>query len=602
MQRTSDEIQFVPYVQFGEPPRRAGLVRVEMDLTGLSDNDVQVIGHLAEAVELMNPIYRDQFEPKTPIIRRLIHRLHEVADGEEKTALENYATLLDLQNSPFSFLPRKNHLLALDRCAVEALVEKCKDTQVQRDFEAASPYFFDGLELPDRAGFYPSDLSDEELKSLGDDGKIVNSSVVRDGKDLRVVLNEERYRANLFAAIEHLRRAREFADEPSFQLFLDAKIEELSFGTEEGRRLADFTWVRHTSKLDIILGSAVEVYLDNWKNARGAAAGAALIENSEATQQLQTLIERYAKFEETAPWKHKKQEIDPETLPNLKFVDVLSWAGDYVNGPMTIIAQSLPNDDWVIRKVGSVNMVYLNTGRAIHKISGKLAAKEFLSSAAFEKYASLLFEASQLHSALHELGHTTGMMDAEHQDKQPREYFEAEFSPMEEARAELFGMWAMPLLYKDGVISKETMEAGYIGMVLTMLTSLKFEPKQAHNMARNMMWHYFIDKGAITRLQEDGKTKYEANFARIHDVTTEMLAIVGDTKASGDKSLAQAFREKWCYDDKLRPEIEKRTKDFPLGRGLIFPKLKKKGDHFTRELVYPDSFSSQEKFTRELIS
>ena len=45
MKRTSDEIQFVPYIQSGEPPRRAGLVRVDVNLDGLSDNDIQVMGH-----------------------------------------------------------------------------------------------------------------------------------------------------------------------------------------------------------------------------------------------------------------------------------------------------------------------------------------------------------------------------------------------------------------------------------------------------------------------------------------------------------------------------------------------------------------------------
>ncbi|MBU1936046.1 hypothetical protein KKG05_01480, partial [bacterium] len=205
-------------------------------------------------------------------------------------------------------------------------------------------------------------------------------------------------------------------------------------------------------------------------------------------------------------------------------------------------------------------------------------------------------------SALHELGHTTGMMDPQHREKLPREYLEAEYSPLEEARAELFGLWAMPLLAKEGVITEDVLQAGYTGMLLSMLQSLKFEPKQAHNKARNMMWHYFLKNGAINITEEDGKKKYETNPAKIHDVTAQMLQIIGDMKASGDKSHAQEFREKWCYDDELRPVIEERTKDFPLGRGLIFPKLKKQGDCFTRELIYPDSFSAQEKFTRELIT
>jgi hypothetical protein len=598
----SDEIQFVPYQQQGESPRRAGLVRVEMDLTGLSDNDIQILGHLCQAVDYINPIYRDQFESRTAIIRKLILRLRRVASAEEKVTLDNYRILLDLQNSPFSQLPRKNHLLGLERSAVEELVKKCKSARVERDFEAVAPYFFDGLTSPDRAHFYPEDFSEGELDSLGDKSKIVNSSVVRDRKGLRVVLNEERYRKDLDAAIGHLKRARELSDNPSFQLYLDAKMVEMSFGTAEARRLADYTWVRHTSKLDIVISSAIEVYLDNWKNARGAAAGAVLVENPAATELLQALISRFAEFETTAPWTYKKETIDETTLPKLKFVDVLNWSGDYVNGPMTIIAQSLPNDDWVIQKIGSVNLVYYNTGRAIHKVSGLLAAKEFLPARIYAEQSSSLFDASQLHSALHELGHTTGMMDPQHREKQPREYLEVEYSGLEETRAELFGLWAMPLLVREGVIEEAAMHAAYNAMLMAMITSLKFEPKQAHNKARNMMWHYFFEKGAVSVSEEEGRTRYETNLSKIHGVTTEMLRDVANTKASGSKELAQQFREKWCYDDELRPEIESRTKDFPLGRGLIFPKLKTDGERFLPELVYPKSFSKQEKFERELLS
>jgi hypothetical protein len=602
LKHSSNEIQFIPYQQHGEPARRAGIVRVEVDLTGLSDNDIQILGHLCEAVDCINPIYRDQFESQTAMIRRLISRLRRVASPEEKIVIDNYRTLLDLQNSPFSHLPRKNHLLGLEKDAIQELVKKCESARVERDFEAAAPFFFEGLVSPDRANFYPEDLSEEELESLGDKSKIVNSSVIRDRKGLKVVLNEERYRKDLNSAIEHLKRARELSDNPSFQLFLDAKIIEMSFGTTEARRLADYTWVRHTSKLDIIISSAIEVYLDNWKNARGAAAGAVLVENPAATELLHALIGHFAEFEATAPWTYKKEKIDETTLPKLKFVDVLNWSGDYVNGPMTIIAQSLPNDEWVIQKIGSVNLVYYNTGRAIHKVSGLLAAKEFLPSRTYEKQAAFLFDASQLHSALHELGHTTGMMDPQHREKQPREYLEVEYSGLEETRAELFGLWAMPLLVRNGVIEEATMNAAYNAMLMAMVSSLKFEPKQAHNKARNMMWHYFFEKGAISVSEEEGQTRYETNLSKIHEVTAEMLQDVANTKASGSKELAQKLREKWCYDDKLRPEIESRTKNFPLGRGLIFPKLKQDGERFLRSLVYPKSFSKQEKFERELLS
>ncbi len=141
------------------------------------------------------------------------------------------------------------------------------------------------------------------------------------------------------------------------------------------------------------------------------------MENLEAQALLKSLVAKLPELEATAPWDHKKLLVDPSKLPNLRFVDVLNWSGDYVNSPMTIAAQSLPNDDWVVTNVGSVNLVYRNTAKAIHKMSGDLMAEEFMVHTAFEDYREFLFEGAQIHSALHELGHTTGAMDPQHQGK-----------------------------------------------------------------------------------------------------------------------------------------------------------------------------------------
>ena len=110
-----------------------------------------------------------------------------------------------------------------------------------------------------------------------------------------------------------------------------------------------------------------------------------------------------------------------------------------------------------------------------------------------------MFEGSQIHSALHELGHTTGAMDPEHQGKQARDYLEAEYSPLEEARAELFGMFAMSRHGpKDGIIQrKDSPYAGHYSMLVSMVQGLRFIPEQAHVKARNLMYHFFEQNGGL---------------------------------------------------------------------------------------------------------
>jgi hypothetical protein len=600
MSNPTAKIIYIPYQQAGEPPRQAALARVEFPLDGLSDDDLQVLGHLSDAVDLMNPIYRDQFEPKTHILYRLIVRLIEVASGEQKTALEHYLTVLNLQNSPYSLLPRKNHKLELSESQVKDLVKKAGGGQLEADFNTVAPFMFEGLALPDKAGLYPPDMTEEEWNALGEQANIVNAMAERQNGKVVMRLNEDRYRETLAQVIEHLQTARKHCRFPDFRICLDGKIEELRHGTAESRRIADFLWIRHNSPLDLILSTALEVYLDNWKNARGEAAGVVYRENVEAQTLLQALVARLPHLEATAPWVHKKVDIDPSKLPHLRFVDVLNWSGDYVNSPMTIVAQSLPNDDWVISNVGSVNLVYRNTGKAIHSVSGDLMAEEFMTKKAIAEYRDFMFEGSQIHSALHELGHTTGALDPEHQGKQARDYLEAEYSPLEEARAELFGMFAMSRLAKDGTITEKTAVSGHYSMLVSMVQGLRFVPEQAHVKARNLMYHFFRNNGGVVEVMEDGTRKFDFNLKILDEQVAGLLGQLGNIKAAGAKDKAAALREKLCFTDPLRDEVQERTNKFPLGRGLIFPRLKTSGDKYLAELEYPADFNNQPKFKAEL--
>lgn len=594
-------ITYVSYQQKDEPARQAALVQVDFSLDGFTDEDVQLLGHLSDAVSLMNPVYRDQFEPKTFVLLRALHVMMKVASPEQKTALANYETMLHLQNSPYSLLPRKNHLLALKPEEARQLAKKA-GKECEADLEISAPFFFEGLALPDKAGFYPHDMTEEEYAALGETSNLVNVMFQRENGKIAPRVNEERYRIALKPIIAHLEAAREHCRYPEFRVYLDGKIEELRHGTKESRRIADFLWIRHKAPIDVILSTALEVYLDNWKNARGEAAGAVIVENAEAQSLLKACVDRLPHLEATAPWQHKKLKIDPSTLPHLRFVDVLNWSGDYVNSPMTIIAQSLPNDDWVVSNLGSVNMVYRNTGKAVHSLSGDLMAKEFMTAAAFEQYREILFEASQIHSALHELGHTTGAMDPDHQGKQARDYLEAEYSPLEEARAELFAMFAMTRIARDGIISGQMAAAGHYSMLISMVQGLRFKPEQAHVKARNLMYHFFREKGGIREVTENSVRKFDINLETIDSLVEEILGEIGNIKAAGSKDKAVALREKLCFEDALREEVEKRTLEFPLGRGLIFPQIKQSGGRYLRELEYPAAFSGQPKFKAGLLS
>ncbi|MCC6476732.1 hypothetical protein IT157_06710 [bacterium] len=209
MKTTLPPISFVPYQQKDEPARRAAIAHVEFSLDGFSDNDIQVLGHLSDAVDLINPLYRDQFDPKSAVIEKLLGKLLEVASAEQKEKIDNYLTILRLQNSPYSLLPRKNHLLGLTNDEVSNLVKKAGGGSLETDLASVAHYFFEGLALPDKAGLYPDDMTEEEWKALGDEANVVNTTFHRANGKVVGALNEIKYRASLAPVIEHLIKARD---------------------------------------------------------------------------------------------------------------------------------------------------------------------------------------------------------------------------------------------------------------------------------------------------------------------------------------------------------------------------------------------------------
>ncbi|KAJ4462776.1 hypothetical protein PAPYR_799 [Paratrimastix pyriformis] len=435
----------------------------------------------------------------------------------------------------------------------------------------------------------------------------------------------------------------------------EAQIEELRTGSPEARRVADALWVRNDFKMDLILSTALEVYLDDWKNLKGAACGSVVLRNPAMDEILAKIKALAAHVEAHAPSPFFRHDHRQVKLPHLRVVDVATWSGDYVSSPFTVIAQSLPNDEWLVKQAGSVNMLYYNTGNASYALVGQARAEASLPAPVARRYRELFFQGDQIHSMLHEIGHTTGQMDPDHQRGEPRDYLNEEYSTFEEARAELYGMHAIRALAHRGVLPPELAEASDYHMLVTMLAALEHPPQQAHTkvgphpppttaeclwpglawlglaslisgrlggpmgagrgvaQARNMMFHFFRKAGAIVTVEEAGQTKYDLVFGQLVPAVDQLLGIVQEIKSTGDKARATRFREEYCiYEEEIRRQLLERTAHLVQGRGYIFPALrilppgapvpadavrgKTLATGETAVWTYPESFIAQEKF------
>lgn len=579
-----------------------------------------MLKYLSEAIDMMNVLYWDLADKN---MHKLAHAVNQMLTfsgltADEKTTIENYKMILLLQNAPQSEMPRKNHLLQLPK---ERVAEILKAVGISEEDQAiVCKYFFELVEPKPKGEYYPEDLTEEEFKALPKQAQETNTLLVkRDGK-IEIVPFELHYKGTCQRVADKLRLARDLCPNMAFRLYLDAKINEMQTGTPEARRLSDALWIENDYKVDMLLSTAMEVYLDEWQNVKGSPTGAIFIRNRSLDSLVESLNEHAAIMEREGPSKYFRQDARASAQLVLRPVDVMTWVADFCLSPQTTIAQCLPNDELMRKGRGAVNLLYINTTKVVSEVSHHRVPRLFLPRSVFTDLVDVYEEGNSIHSMLHEIGHTTGeAADPARRRENPELVFGNEYNALEELRAELFGMYGIIYCYEHGLVSEKVMKAAHYGMLISMISSLKFEPTQAHQKARNMMYHFFQNHGAITTMeeeeevdQEDGSVvkeklmKIDLVMEKVKPTVLEFLGKVQDIKSTLDKAACENMRKELCFTDPLMKEVARRTAVSCLGRGLIFPSLIPPSQHSDTAqaqtlaggwtLKYPESFADLPRF------
>ena len=126
-QTQNPNITYVPYKQFDEEPSKAAFIRCPIELPDFTAQELEMLKYLQEAVDIMNILYWRVCDPNMFLLVDTINKMLNAEDltDNERTAIKNYKDILYLQNSPFSEMPEKNHLLQLDKERVVSILGLC---------------------------------------------------------------------------------------------------------------------------------------------------------------------------------------------------------------------------------------------------------------------------------------------------------------------------------------------------------------------------------------------------------------------------------------------------------------------------------------------
>jgi hypothetical protein len=232
----------------------------------------------------------------------------------------------------------------------------------------------------------------------------------------------------------------------------------------------------------------------------------------------------------------------------MEVVDAPFRAGDLRHGYQAV-ADNLPNDPRIHAEKGSKKIFFRNFLDArVDNIVLPLAARLMLpGDAALVTRAGYLTD-TVLHEIAHGLGPTYARRDGKQVDI--NEAIGPLYSGLEEAKADVVGLFGMEWLGRRGVLSADEVRSGYAAHVADLFRMLRFGTAEAHAVSEIMQFNYFVRERAIVwdaaaRRYHIDQTRMQASVARLAQELLEM-------EATGDAARAQ----RWFADYRaLPPEL-----------------------------------------------
>ncbi len=373
----------------------------------------------------------------------------------------------------------------------------------------------------------------------------------------------------------------------------------------------NIAWVAATDGDVDYINSFIEVYNDP-KGYKGSYESIVQIKDFDASARMKKVAAQAQWFEDNAPFldAHKKKEV---VGISYNVVTVAGESGDA--SPSTPIGVNLPNSNWIRAKHGSKSVSLGNIVEGYANADGPGLLKEFAHDAEeitlSEKHGKL---GGKIHTALHEVvGHASGQL--EEGVATPKETLKNYASPLEEARADLVGLYYImdQKLVDMGLMeSFDVAKAQYDSYIRNglMLQLRRIEPgkniEQAHMRNRQMVANWVFQKGAkdgvIEKVMKDGKTYFNiTDYQKLRALFGELLREVQRVKSQGDYAAGKALIEDYGVqvDQDIHTEVLARSEklDIPPYGGFINPKLvpttNDDGEITAINVTYPNNFTQQ---------
>ncbi len=393
--------------------------------------------------------------------------------------------------------------------------------------------FIEGIDKkPAGAQFYPADMTKEEFAAFDSDIKSGLYTVVqrKEGNSLEAIPYSEKYKTELSRAAELLNQAAALAEDEGLRNYLTLRAEAL---LSNDYLASDMAWMdMKTNTIDFVVGP-IETYEDALYGSKAAFESFILIKDKEWSGKLTRFASLLPQLQESLPVPAEYKAEVPGTDSDLGAYDALYYAGDCNAGSKTI-AINLPNDPQVHIEKGSRKLQLKNSMRAkfdniLIPISQVVIAPE--------QQKHVKFDAFFENTMFHEVAHGLGIKMTLDGNQSVREAMQETASSVEEAKADILGLYMVSKLAEMGELTNKDLMDNYVTFMAGIFRSVRFGAASAHGKANMMRFNYFQEKGAFSYDQASGY--YTVDFDKMTEAMNSLSAELLIMQGNGDYNKAK---------------------------------------------------------------
>ncbi|MFW5725992.1 MAG: dipeptidyl-peptidase 3 family protein, partial [Bacteroidota bacterium] len=419
--------------------------------------------------------------------------------------------------------------------------------------------FYPGFgEKPEGANFYPTDMTREEFEAWDEPTKTSLYTLIRRDEEGNLVSipYSQAYREQHEEAATLLRKAADLASDPGLKEYLLSRAEAL---LTDDYQPSDYAWMAmKQANLDFVVGP-IENYEDRLFGYKAAHEAFVLVKDLDWSAQLAKYTTMLPDLQAGLPVPEEYKAEAPGTDSDINVYYALYYAGDCNAGTKTI-AINLPNDPEIHLNVGSRKLQLKNSMKAkFDKILVPIS--DMLIDESQRDY--ITFDAFFENVTFHEVAHGMGVKNTINDRGTAREALREYYSAIEEAKADIMGLYLVTRLYEMGEITSGELMNNYVTFFAGIFRSSRFGASSAHGRANMLTMKYFADSNAFV-YQDNGT--YKVNFEEMKQAVESLLGKILIIQGDGDYEAAKDWIETdGVMTEQLQKDLDKvNATDIPV--------------------------------------